>query len=280
MKKLVSAVLIFAMLLCLCACGDSKPKTKTDSSSSQKVSSDEDITVSDYTPSDTESEIGASAKSVTRYFIYGPGKKLKFTYDVDYSVEGTITINIFDKNNYKTGSRVYDYDENGLIAYAAVKNKDGEETAYTTYEYNNLLKVDSEYYFEDGALRSTTRYTYDENGLIKTKTVEKVGDSDVYKWDYARDGGALYAIYISTDKAQNVEGYTFANNTDGKLYQKYHMVNGFTADYYMYDYDGDGRMNYRGYYDSSNSLVEYYSFKYGAAPELAAKAFANTGILD
>ena len=278
MKRIISSLLIAAMLLLLVSCAGDGDKTASLSSSTVTSSEDEP---SEYTPSETESVDEKKEKNgVVRYFKYAPGGKLQTTYDVDYSVDGTITVNAFDKNNYKIGSTVYDYDENGLVVYCSERDKDSNELHYTTYEFNNLGKIDTEYYYEEEALRKTAKYEYDNNGNLVSKRVETVGDNTVYKWDYARDNGSLYAIYISTDSQQNVEGYTFANNTDGRLYQKYHTKNGYVEDYMMYDYDKNGRMNYRGHFNSSNTLVEYYEFKYGSVPEIAATAFSNTGIMD
>lgn len=278
MKKLISFLLMLAVLMCLCSCGG---KGGDNSAASQSSGVSDGVFSSDSGESQTESdETQNKKKAVTRYYLYAPGKVLKTTYDVDYSVDGMITVNAFDKNNYKTGSYTYDYDENGLITYFAETDKDGNELSHTAYEYNNLMKVDSEYYYEQDALRKTVKYQYNEKGLITSKTVETVGESDVYTWEYARDGDVLYAIYISTQNQQNVEGYSIANNTDGRLYQVYHLINGYSADYYMYDYDEDGDRNYIGYYDKNNSLVEYYSFSYGMASEAAADAFFNTGIME
>ena len=278
-KRLIAIILAAVMLLCVVSCGENEKDGTDTASTSSKVSSEE--TPSEYTPSDSTSEEEAKVKNaVVRYFKYAPGGKLKTTYDVDYSVEGTITVNAFDKNNYKTGSTVYDYDENGLVVYCSERDKDGNELHYTTYEFNNIGKVDTEYYYEEEALRRTSKHEYDNNGNLVGKKVETVGDNTVYKWEYIRDGGYLHTIYISTDFMQNVEGYTFANNADGKLYQKMHSKNGYTTDYALYDYDKSGKMNYRGHFDPSNNLVEYYEFKYGAADDLAAEAFFNTGIMD
>ena len=278
MKKLISSLIILAVLLCLCSCGE---KDGSDSASSKSSVVSDGVSSSDSGETEAGSDDAQNQKkAVKRYYLYAPGKVLKTTYDVDYSVDGTITVNAFDENNYKTGSFAYDYDENGLITYFVEMDKSGNELSHTAYEYNNLMKIDSEYYYEQDALRKTVKYQYNEKGLVTSKTVETVGESDVYTWEYARDGDALYAIYISTQNQQNVEGYNIANNTDGKLYQVYHMINGYAADYYMYDYDEDGDRNYIGYYDKNNSLVEYYSFSYGTAPALAADAFLNTGIME
>ena len=279
MKRIIATVLATMMLLCLVSCGESEKSDDATSSKSLEISSEE--TPSEYTPSNTASEEKpAEQNAVVRYFKYAPGGKLQTTYDVDYSVEGTITVNAFDKHNYKTGSTVYDYDENGLVVYCSERDKDGNELHYTTYEFNNLGKVDTEYYYEEDTVRKTAKYEYDNNGSLIKKRVETVGDKEVYTWDYVRDGGFLHTIYISTDFMQNVEGYNFTNNPDGKLYQKSHLKNGYIEDYFMYDYDKNGRMNYRGYFNKSNSLVEYYEFKYGSADTLAATAFFNTGIMD
>ena len=278
-KRLIAIVLTAAMLLCLVSCGGNEKGSTDTTSTSSNVSSEE--VPSEYTPSGSSSKEEAKAQNaVVRYFKYAPGGKLKTTYDVDYSVEGTITVNTFDKNNYKTGSTVYDYDENGLVVYRSERDKDGNELCYTTYEFNNIGKIDTEYYYEEEALRRTSKYEYDNNGNLVRKKVETIGDNTVYTWDYIRDGSYLHTIYISTDFMQNVEGYTFTKNADGKLYQKTHAKNGYTADYSLYDYDKSGKMNYRGHFDPSNTLVEYYEFKYGSADDLAAEAFFNTGIMD
>ncbi len=280
MKKIICLLLVMLTLLSLCACGKEK-KVGSNTVSSKASSAESDITVSEYTPDDTSSEqTTGNAKAITRYYLYGPGKKLKTTYDVDYSAEGTITINHFDKNNYKTGSYVLDYDENGLVTYFSVRDKDGKELNFTTYDYNNLMKLDAEYYYEQEALRSTTRYFYNSEEQITGKTVEKVGEAEVYTWEYARSGDNLYGINISTDSRQNFEGYNFVYNPEGRLYQKFHIVNHISADYHMYDYDKDGDINYRGYFNESHELIEYYEFSYGKTEELAAKAFKNSGLLD
>ncbi len=276
-KGITALLLAAVLMLGLCSC---KKETGDGKITSSKVSSKEETVVSEYEASEVSSEEVEAANAVVRYYLYAPGKVLKTTFDVDYSVDGTITVNAFDKNNYKTGSFVYDYDENGLVTYRAEFDKNDNLLWYTTYEFNNLMKIDSEYYYEEEALRKTSKYKYNENGVLLSKTVETVGDNTVYTWDYALDGDVVYAIYISTNERQNVEGYTFANNMDGQLYQKYHQVNGYSDDYYMYDYDKKGNRNYRGHFDKSNNLIEYYSFTYGNAPDLAATAFQNTGILD
>lgn len=277
MKKAIALLLAMFMLFALCSCGG-KDKDTVLSSSSENVSSKDAVSAEETETSSEETE--KSAKAVTRYYLYGPGKSLKTTYDVDYSVDGKITVNLFDKNNYKIGSHLYEYDENGLVMFFGVYDKDGNEKGYTTYEYSNNMKISAEYYYEEDTLRSTVNYQYNESGVITSKTVEKVGEAEVYKWDYARNGDKLFAIYISTPSRPNFEGYNFADNANGKLYQKVHIVNGISNDYWAYDYDADGDCIYRGYYDVQHSLVEYYEFKYGEADELAAKAFKGTGILD
>ena len=277
MKKAIALLLAMFMLFALCSCGG-KDKDTVLSSSSESVSSKDAVSAEETETSSEETE--KSAKAVTRYYLYGPGKSLKTTYDVDYSVDGKITVNLFDKNNYKIGSHLYEYDENGLVMFFGVYDKDGNEKGYTTYEYSNNMKISAEYYYEEDTLRSTVNYQYNESGVITSKTVENVGEAEVYKWDYARNGDKLFAIYISTPSRPNFEGYNFADNANGKLYQKVHIVNGISNDYWAYDYDADGDCIYRGYYDVQHSLVEYYEFKYGEASELAAKAFKGTGILD
>ena len=277
MKKAIALLLAMFMLFALCSCGG-KDKDTVLSSSSESVSSKDAVSAEETETSSEETE--KSAKAVTRYCLYGPGKSLKTTYDVDYSVDGKITVNLFDKNNYKIGSHLYEYDENGLVMFFGVYDKDGNEKGYTTYEYSNNMKISAEYYYEEDTLRSTVNYQYNESGVITSKTVENVGEAEVYKWDYARNGDKLFAIYISTPSRPNFEGYNFADNANGKLYQKVHIVNGISNDYWAYDYDADGDCIYRGYYDVQHSLVEYYEFKYGEADELAAKAFKGTGILD
>ncbi len=277
MKKAIALLLAMFMLFALCSCGG-KDKDTVLSSSSESVSSKDAVSAEETETSSEETE--KSAKAVTRYYLYGPGKSLKTTYDVDYSVDGKITVNLFDKNNYKIGSHLYEYDENGLVMFFGVYDKDGNEKGYTTYEYSNNMKISAEYYYEEDTLRSTVNYQYNESGVITSKTVENVGEAEVYKWDYARNGDKLFAIYISTPSRPNFEGYNFADNANGKLYQKVHIVNGISNDYWAYDYDADGDCIYRGYYDVQHSLVEYYEFKYGEANELAAKAFKGTGILD
>lgn len=277
MKKAIALLLAMFMLFALCSCGG-KDKDTVLSSSSESVSSKDAVSAEETETSSEETE--KSAKAVTRYYLYGPGKSLKTTYDVDYSVDGKITVNLFDKNNYKIGSHLYEYDENGLVMFFGVYDKDGNEKGYTTYEYSNNMKISAEYYYEEDTLRSTVNYQYNESGVITSKTVENVGEAEVYKWDYARNGDKLFAIYISTPSRPNFEGYNFADNANGKLYQKVHIVNGISKDYWAYDYDADGDCIYRGYYDVQHSLVEYYEFKYGEADELAAKAFKGTGILD
>lgn len=277
MKKAIALLLAMFMLFALCSCGG-KDKDTVLSSSSESVSSKDAVSAEETETSSEETE--KSAKAVTRYYLYGPGKSLKTTYDVDYSVDGKITVNLFDKNNYKIGSHLYEYDENGLVMFFGVYDKDGNEKGYTTYEYSNNMKISAEYYYEEDTLRSTVNYQYNESGVITSKTVENVGEAEVYKWDYARNGDKLFAIYISTPSRPNFEGYNFADNANGKLYQKVHIVNGISNDYWAYDYDADGDCIYRGYYDVQHSLVEYYEFKYGEADELAAKAFKGTGILD
>ncbi len=277
MKKIIAILLAAAMLFLLGACGGKD--TDTALSSSDKDVSSEALLSEEETETSSE-ETEKTAKAVTRYFRYGSGKKLKTTYDVDYSVDGKITVNLFDPNNYKIGQNIYEYDENGLVMFFGEYDKDGNEKCYTTYEYSNNMKISAEYYYEEDTLRSTVNYQYDENGLIVSKTVEKVGEAEVYTWNYARTGDKLFAIYISTPSRQNFEGYNFADNANGQLYQKIHVVNGISNDYYAYDYDADGDCTYRGYYDVYHSLVEYYEFKYGETNELAAKAFKGTGILD
>ena len=277
MKKAIALLLAMFMLFALCSCGG-KDKDTVLSSSSESVSSKDAVSAEETETSSEETE--KSAKAVTRYYLYGPGKSLKTTYDVDYSVDGKITVNLFDKNNYKIGSHLYEYDENGLVMFFGVYDKDGNEKGYTTYEYSNNMKISAEYYYEEDTLRSTVNYQYNESGVITSKTVENVGEAEVYKWDYARNGDKLFAIYISTPSRPNFEGYNFADNANGKLYQKVHIVNGISNDYWAYDYDADGDCIYRGYYDVQHCLVEYYEFKYGEADELAAKAFKGTGILD
>lgn len=277
MKKAIALLLAMFMLFALCSCGG-KDKDTVLSSSSESVSSKDAVSAEETETSSEETE--KSAKAVTRYYLYGPGKSLKTTYDVDYSVDGKITVNLFDKNNYKIGSHLYEYDENGLVMFFGVYDKDGNEKGYTTYEYSNNMKISAEYYYEEDTLRSTVNYQYNESGVITSKTVENVGEAEVFKWDYARNGDKLFAIYISTPSRPNFEGYNFADNANGKLYQKVHIVNGISNDYWAYDYDADGDCIYRGYYDVQHSLVEYYEFKYGEANELAAKAFKGTGILD
>ena len=277
MKKLIALLLVAFMMFAFCSCGG-KDKDAVLSSSTESVSSKVASSADETETSSEEPE--KNAKTVTRYFLYGPGKSLKTTYDVDYSEDGKITVNLFDRNNYKTGSHVYEYDENGLVMFFGVYDKDGNEKGYTTYEYSNNMKISAEYYYEEDALRSTTEYQYNENGVIVSKTVEKVGEAEVYKWDYANNGDKPYAVYISTPSRPNFEGYNFADNANGKLYQKVHIVNGISNDYWSYDYDADGDCIYRGYYNVQHSLVEYYEFKYGEASELAAKAFKGTGILD
>lgn len=277
MKKLIALLLVAFMMFAFCSCGgkdkDAVLSSSTESASSKAASSADETETSSEEPE-------KKAKTVTRYFLYGPGKSLKTTYDVDYSVDGKITVNLFDRNNYKTGSHVYEYDENGLVMFFGVYDKDGNEKGYTTYEYSNNMKINAEYYYEQDALRSTVEYQYNENGVIVSKTVEKVGEAEIYKWDYANNGDKPYAVYISTPSRPNFEGYNFADNANGKLYQKVHIVNGISNDYWSYDYDTDGDCIYRGYYNVQHSLVEYYEFKYGEAGELAAKAFKGTGILD
>lgn len=277
MKKAIALLLAMFMLFALCSCGG-KDKDTVLSSSSESVSSKDAVSAEETETSSEGTE--KSAKAVTRYYLYGPGKSLKTTYDVDYSVDGKITVNLFDKNNYKIGSHLYEYDENGLVMFFGVYDKDGNEKGYTTYEYSNNMKISAEYYYEEDTLRSTVNYQYNESGVITSKTVENVGEAEVYKWDYARNGDKLFAIYISTPSRPNFEGYNFADNANGKLYQKVHIVNGISNDYWAYDYDADGDCIYRGYYDVQHSLIEYYEFKYGEANELAAKAFKGTGILD
>ena len=224
MKKAIALLLAMFMLFALCSCGG-KDKDTVLSSSSESVSSKDAVSAEETKTSSEETE--KSAKAVTRYYLYGPGKSLK-----------------------------------------------------TTYEYSNNMKISAEYYYEEDTLRSTVNYQYNESGVITSKTVENVGEAEVYKWDYARNGDKLFAIYISTPSRPNFEGYNFADNANGKLYQKVHIVNGISNDYWAYDYDADGDCIYRGYYDVQHSLVEYYEFKYGEANELAAKAFKGTGILD
>lgn len=279
MKKSICALLCISMLLCLCSCGGSKAK---DGSSAAATSAESDIKSSDYSPSDVTSDKAneQGEYSVTRYYICSPGGAKKSTADVDYSADGVITVNFFDKNNYKTGKTVYDYDENGLVTRIANYDKAGKEKSYTLFDYNNLQKIDTEYYYEGDALRSTSRYTYNESGVLTEKTVEKVGDSAVYTWTYQSNEGKIYAVSITNDKNSNTEGYNFAENSDGRLYQKQHLVNGFIDDCYMYDYDENGLRNYRGYFNKSNELVEYYSFTYAKVNATAAAAFLGSGVLD
>ena len=117
MKRIIATVLATMTLLCLISCGKSETSGTNTTSTSSGISSEE--TASEYTPSNTSSEDKkAEQNAVVRYFKYAPGGKLQTTYDVDYSVEGSITVNAFDKHNYKTGSTIYDYDENGLVVYS------------------------------------------------------------------------------------------------------------------------------------------------------------------
>ena len=117
MKKAIALLLAMFMLFALCSCGG-KDKDTVLSSSSESVSSKDAVSAEETETSSEEPE--KKAKTVTRYFLYGPGKSLKTTYDVDYSVDGKITVNLFDKNNYKIGSHLYEYDENGLVMFFGV----------------------------------------------------------------------------------------------------------------------------------------------------------------
>ncbi len=245
MKKVITVVLMVAMLLCACGSEMYTVKIKTDANGYvvKTYFDSEGRKVKDEN-SNSEGDITAEME----YFYDEEGNLIKIEYGYEgYSQvteyvyderENNISAKITDSEGYVTLME-YTYNENGKITAMVVENPDGVEFATYTYDDEGKLVEETQTSTDGNKLVST--YSYDAKGnKIKTETTDQTGYSNVVEYTYDEKGNVI------TEKERSS------------------FMNGLSAEETMitYTYDEDNNIIKKEYSDpDGKTRVEEYTYR-------------------
>ena len=273
MKKILSALLVLASLLCFASCGDNNDYpagTKlylsttvvTDTTQTYAVMSyynDLDQVVYEVVRSYADNKIGRDAVSVTEYTYnaagladtrvmnnYSTGLKVEET--IAYNDKGAVTERITTTTESgkdpvtSTYTAEYTYDDQGRVL-TLVENSDGTEVS-ATYVYVSAEKNDCTVTYVIGETTTTGRQIYDKNGDLFVE-VDAQGNTTKYRYtytktDYDKDGSFEKTLneLVTYDEWENVKTKT------------------------TYTYDKNGNMVSLNTIDGDNKIVRKYNYSY------------------
>lgn len=179
-------------------------------------------------------------------------------------VDGNIAINYYDSVGNLVESYLWSEDDE-ILSHSII-----------TYTPDNNVQQKEEI-APDGSSTSVESYQYDNNGDLKTKTINEFNDGKLSKsTSYSADGeitgyslseyseeGLLEKIERFDNSNKLCEYYTYEYNDFGQTikYSSFNSEHNLIC-YTLFDYNKKGLLETEKYYNSENKLENYYLFTY------------------
>ncbi len=244
MKKVITVVLMVAMLLCACGSEMYTVKIKTDA--------DGDVVKEFY---------NSENKQIKREYINAEGE-MTAEMEYFYDEEGNLIKSGYGYEGYSQITE-YAYDEKGNNVSVVMSDSDGYE-ASISYTYNDEGKKEKEVVIDPVGGNFTIAYTYDEGILIgKTQTSTDGNEMNIV-YSYDENGNKVKEEISGPAGYSNVVEYTY--DEKGNVITEKEIssfMNGLSAEEKMtiYTYDEDNNIIKEEYCDpDGKTRVEEYTY--------------------
>ncbi|MFW6343659.1 MAG: hypothetical protein ACOC2B_02850 [Sediminispirochaetaceae bacterium] len=131
------------------------------------------------------------------------------------------------------------------------------------YTYEEEWCTEKTAYGEDGEKRRTHVYSYDEQGNLVEDALYDSDDNlqSVSRYEYNKNGERTkWSIFDIGDSLLAYTEYTYEDGKNTGI--ENFSPNGNMEDYFILEYDGEGRLEKETWYDSSGKVEEYTTFEY------------------
>ena len=241
-KRVLIAVVVFAIVTFLCACNSTKPDPSmndNDTISNSSSGKTDTSVISEETDKQKEDAITETkapfADLEENYLLKIPIYVIThWSIKYDFSKSG---------DNYYFDD--FQFDENGrLISYAQVENDTGKKWNKYTLEYDESNNIINVYYDAAKSSYSTiTELEYDENNnCIKQTTIKKEDPSDIRINTYSYDERDFQiGRTAETNETSSSEEFSYEINDQGRVIKQF-QTDGVKKREDEFEYDESGRL--------------------------------------
>lgn len=131
------------------------------------------------------------------------------------------------------------------------------------YTYERGRCTEKTTYGEDGEQTRTHEYSYDEQGNLVEDTLYDSDDNlqSISRYEYNENGERTkWSIFDRNDTLLAYTEYTYEDGKNTRI--ENFSPSGDMEDYFVLEYDGDGRLEKKTWHDSSGKVEEYTAFEY------------------